>query len=42
MPKLRVFVSSTCYDLKQVRENMKEFIESYGYEPVMNEYHGGS
>lgn len=32
------FVSSTCYDLGQVRQNLKHFIESVGYEPVLSEY----
>lgn len=33
-----VFVSSTCYDLKQVRADLKAFIESLGLEPVISEY----
>ena len=33
-----VFVSSTCYDLSQVRANLREFIEHLGYEPVLSEY----
>jgi hypothetical protein len=33
-----VFVSSTCYDLRQVRADMKQFIESLGYTPVLSEY----
>ena len=33
----RVFVSSTCYDLKYIRENLKYFIRTVGYEPVMSE-----
>ena len=33
----RVFISSTYYDLKQVRNNIGSFIESLGYEPVMHE-----
>jgi len=39
MANLRVFVSSTSYDLKQVRDNLKNFIEGCGYESVMNEHH---
>ena len=35
----RVFVSSTCYDLKYIRENLKYFIRSLGYEPVLSEEH---
>ena len=33
----RVFVSSTCYDLKYIRENLKYFIRRLGYEPVLSE-----
>jgi hypothetical protein len=37
MPMPRVFVSSTCYDLKYIRENLKFFIRSVGFEPVLSE-----
>ncbi len=30
MPTPRVFVSSTCYDLKYIRENLKFFIRNLG------------
>ena len=34
-----VFVSSTCYDLKQIREDLKIFIsEQLGYAAVLSEY----
>ncbi len=34
-----VFVSSTCYDLKQVRTDMKEFFErNYGFEAMLSEF----
>jgi len=33
----RVFVSSTCYDLKYIRENLKYFIRRLGYDPVLSE-----
>lgn len=33
----RVFISSTCYDLKHVRESLKYFVKSIGYEPVLSE-----
>ncbi len=33
----RVFVASTCYDLKYIRENLKYFIRNLGYEPVLSE-----
>lgn len=37
MPAPRVFVSSTFYDLKYIRENLKFFIRNLGYEPVLSE-----
>jgi len=33
----RVFISSTCYDLKHVRESLKYFIRTIGYEPVLSD-----
>ncbi|SRR6266446_2064072 len=33
-----VFVSSTCYDLQQVRADLRQFVESLGFEPMMSEY----
>lgn len=33
----RVFISSTCYDLKYIRENLKYFVKTIGYEPVMSD-----
>lgn len=33
----RVFISSTCYDLKYIRENLKYFLKTLGYEPVLSE-----
>jgi hypothetical protein len=33
----RIFVSSTFYDLKYIRENLKYFIRTIGYEPVLSE-----
>jgi hypothetical protein len=35
-PKL--FVSSTCYDLKQIRIDLRQFIESVGFEPMLSEF----
>lgn len=33
------FVSSTCYDLKQIRADMKEFFEgNYGFEAMLSEF----
>ncbi|MDX9912946.1 MAG: DUF4062 domain-containing protein [Phycisphaerales bacterium] len=37
MAKPRIFVSSTFYDLRHLRDRLKEFIESLGYEPVLFE-----
>lgn len=34
-----VFVSSTCYDLKQVREDLKSFFEqNYGFQAMLSEF----
>lgn len=35
--KPRIFVSSTYYDLKYIRHNLKFFIESYEFDPVLFE-----
>lgn len=40
MPKLRVFVSSTAYDLAHVREQLKSTIESMGHHAVLSEFGG--
>ena len=37
MAKPRVFVSSTFYDLRQVREDLHRFISGMGYEAVLHE-----
>lgn len=37
MAKPRVFVSSTYYDLKYVRERLERFISSYCFEPILFE-----
>ena len=37
MAKPRVFVSSTFYDLRQVRSDIERFIRELGYEAVLNE-----
>jgi hypothetical protein len=37
MAKPRVFISSTFFDLKQVRADLDRFIKEVGYEPVRNE-----
>lgn len=36
----RVFISSTYYDLRHVREDVGNFIKSLGYEPVMHDRGG--
>jgi len=33
----RIFISSTFYDLKQIREDLERSIKELGYEPVRNE-----
>ncbi len=38
MAVLKVFVSSTCYDLSMVRSELRSFISNLGHEPVMSEY----
>lgn len=37
MAKPRIFISSTFYDLRQIRVELDKFLESLGYEPVRNE-----
>jgi hypothetical protein len=37
MARPRVFISSTFYDLKQVRSNLELFIKDMGYDPVLHE-----
>lgn len=37
MANPRVFISSTCYDLSEVRDNLIEFIQSFGFIPVLSE-----
>ncbi|WP_298529510.1 DUF4062 domain-containing protein [uncultured Christiangramia sp.] len=37
MAKPRIFVSSTCYDLNEVRDNLHSFIENLGYIPVFSD-----
>jgi Domain of unknown function (DUF4062) len=33
-----VFVSSTCYDLNQIRADLREFLSSLGVEPLLSEH----
>lgn len=37
MASPRIFLSSTCYDLSEVRDSLVEFIHSYGFEPVLSD-----
>lgn len=36
--KLKIFISSTCYDLSIIRSQLKSFIENMGYDAVLSEY----
>jgi hypothetical protein len=38
MDKTKVFVSSTFFDLEQVREDIRSALTSLGHEPLLNEY----
>ncbi|WP_321416215.1 DUF4062 domain-containing protein [uncultured Desulfobacter sp.] len=38
LKKPSVFISSTCYDLKQVRADLYDFIDSLGLEPILSEF----
>lgn len=37
MNKLNIFISSTCYDLSQVRADLSVFISGLGHNPIMSE-----
>ncbi|NWC00821.1 DUF4062 domain-containing protein [Pseudomonas gingeri] len=37
MAKPRIFVSSTYFDLKNIRADLERFIKSQGYDPILNE-----
>ena len=38
MAEMRVFISSTCYDLSLLRSQLRLFIKNIGYEPIMSDY----
>lgn len=38
MGQLKVFVSSTCYDLKQIRSDLYDFFSNYGFLPILSEH----
>ena len=40
MRSLSVFVSSTCYDLRQIRADLREFLERSGFVAVLSESNG--
>jgi hypothetical protein len=33
-----VFVSSTCFDLEEVRDQLRQFIESFGFDPMLSDF----
>lgn len=37
MRKTKIFISSTCYDLSQIRQDLKDGIRSIGHEPILSE-----
>lgn len=37
MAGVNIFISSTCYDLSLVRQDLRDFISSLGYNPMMSE-----
>ncbi len=38
MAKLKVFVSSTCFDLSIVRSQVRNYVKQLGHDPVMSDY----
>lgn len=38
MAKPKVFISSTCYDFREVRDSLSSFVRSFGFEPVLSEH----
>jgi hypothetical protein len=38
MAQPRVFISSTCYDLQEIRFQLRSFVEDFGFIPVMSEF----
>ena len=39
MAKVNIFISSTCYDLSQIRTDLKDFIVNLGHIPILSEDH---
>jgi Domain of unknown function (DUF4062) len=38
MHPLSVFISSTCFDLKSLREHLRSEVTSWGHDPILSEY----
>lgn len=38
MASPKVFVSSTCFDLKEIRDSLRRFIQDFGFDPVLSDY----
>jgi hypothetical protein len=38
MRSASVFVSSTCYDLRQIRADLGDFINAMGLDPILSEF----
>lgn len=34
----KVFISSTCFDLGEIRDQLQKFVRSFGFEPILSEY----
>ena len=40
MAKVNIFISSTCFDLSQIRNDIKQCIETLGHNPILSELKG--
>jgi hypothetical protein len=38
MNNINIFVSSTCYDLSQIRTDISEFVKNSGHNPILSEF----
>ena len=38
MAQLKVFVSSTCYDLGMVRAELRNYLINLGHDPIMSDF----
>ena len=38
MANPKVFISSTCFDLKEVRESLSRFVNGFGFDAVLSEH----